>query len=135
MLQTVYIMRAATALLIDKGFSSKTHSGVICILGQEFVMKGLLDKEDARLASRLLNMRQAGDYDDLFDWTEEEVAPLFPQTETLLSKLKSLYSSQTNFVTMANPMEIKKPEEKSVPQNSYISSTQEISLSMPLRPD
>ena len=86
------VFHAATALLIDKGFSSKTHSGVICILGQEFVMKGLLDKEDARLASRLLNMRQAGDYDDLFDWTEEEVAPLFPQTETLLSKLKSLLS-------------------------------------------
>ena len=33
------VFHAATALLIDKGFSSKTHSGVICILGQEFVMK------------------------------------------------------------------------------------------------
>lgn len=86
------VFHAATALLTDKGFSSKTHGGVICILGQKFVMKDLLDKEDVRLASRLLNMRQAGDYDDLFDWTEEEVAPLFQQTEALLNKLKSLIS-------------------------------------------
>lgn len=86
------VFHTATALLIDKGLSSKTHNGVICLLGQEFVMKGLLTKEDARLASRLLNMRQAGDYDDLFDWTEDEVAPLFPRTEMLLEKMKRLIS-------------------------------------------
>lgn len=84
------VFHLSTALLIDKGYSTKSHAGVICVLGQEFVIKGLLDKEDSRLASRLLNMRQAGDYDDLFDWTDEDILPLFPKTEALLSKLEFL---------------------------------------------
>ena len=34
-----------------------------------------------RLVSRLQNMRHAGDYDDMFDWAEEDVKPLFNRTE------------------------------------------------------
>ena len=86
------VFHLASAVIIDKGYSTKTHAGLICLLGQEFVKKGVLLKEHARLASRLLNMRQAGDYDDLFDWTEEDIAPLFPQTEALLDALRKLIS-------------------------------------------
>lgn len=82
----------ASALLIDKGFTSKTHSGVICLLGQEFATKGLLDKDEMRLVSRLQNMRHADDYDDMFDWAEEDVKPLFNRTELLIKKMKSLLS-------------------------------------------
>ena len=35
-------------------------------------------------------MRQSGDYDDMFDWTEEDVAPLFEKTEALIQKMKEL---------------------------------------------
>lgn len=35
-------------------------------------------------------MRQSGDYDDLFDWEEEDVAPIIPIVEKLLEKMKSL---------------------------------------------
>ena len=49
----------ASALLIDKDLTSRTHSGILCLLGQEFASKGLLDKDDVRLVSRLQNMRQA----------------------------------------------------------------------------
>lgn len=90
------VFHMASALMVDKGFASKTHSGLICMLGQEFVTRGLLSREDARLASRLLNMRQAGDYDDMFDWAEIDVAPLFPQTEILLEKMKELISIKQN---------------------------------------
>jgi hypothetical protein len=41
-------------------------------------------------------MRQAGDYDDMFDWAEIDVAPLFPQTEILLEKMKELISIKQN---------------------------------------
>ena len=78
----------ASALLIDKGFTSKTHSGVICLLGQEFATKGVGQRWDARLQ----NMRHAGDYDDMFDWAEEDVKPLFNRTELLIKKMKSLLS-------------------------------------------
>lgn len=82
----------ASALLIDKGFTAKSHNGIFCILGQEFVHKGLLSREDAKLASRLQNMRQSGDYDDMFDWTEEDVLPLFEKTENLITKMDKLIS-------------------------------------------
>lgn len=83
------VFHMASALLIDKGFTSKTHNGVICLLGQEFATKGLLDKDEMRLVSRLQNMRHAGDYDDMFDWAEEDVKPLFNRTELLIKKMKS----------------------------------------------
>lgn len=35
-------------------------------------------------------MRQSGDYDDMFDWTVDDVAPLIPKTETLLNSIKKL---------------------------------------------
>lgn len=86
------LFHVASALLVDKGYTSKTHSGIICIIGQEFVTKGLLTSEDGRLLSRLQNMRQSGDYDDMFDWTERDIKPLFEPTEILLDKMKKLIS-------------------------------------------
>lgn len=84
------LFRMASALLVDKGYTSKTHSGIICILGQEFISKGLLTHDEGRLVSRLQNMRQSGDYDDLFDWAEEDIRPLFKPTENLLKKMSDL---------------------------------------------
>lgn len=80
----------ASALLTDKGFVARTHSGVIHLLGSEFVAKGLLSGQEGHLASRLFSMRQSGDYDDLFDWEEEDVAPLIPKIEELLRKIELL---------------------------------------------
>ena len=34
----------------------------------------------------------SGDYDDMFDWAEEDVKPLFNRTELLIKKMKSLLS-------------------------------------------
>lgn len=85
-----------TALLTDKGLFSKTHNGVICLFGQAFVEKELVTKEDARLVSRLQNMRKSGDYDDLFDWTEEDVNPLVDKTEELILKIERLISLKDN---------------------------------------
>lgn len=84
------VFHMTSAMLIDKGFTAKSHNGIFCLLGQEFVRKGLLDREDAKLASRLQNMRQSGDYDDMFDWTEDDVLPLFDKTTDLIQKMKGL---------------------------------------------
>lgn len=86
------VFHMASALLIDKDLTSRTHSGILCLLGQEFASKGLLDKDDVRLVSRLQNMRQAGDYDDMFDWSREDVYPLFERAEHLIQKMKLLIS-------------------------------------------
>ena len=52
-----------------------------------------------RLVSRLQNMRHAGDYDDMFDWAEEDVKPLFNRTELLIKKMKSLLSLVESYVS------------------------------------
>ena len=80
----------ATALLVSKGITTKTHAGTIMMLGREFVQKGLLDKEDGAIISRLQNMRQSGDYDDLFDWSKEDVEPMIEATNQLLIKMEGL---------------------------------------------
>lgn len=80
----------ASALLVDKGITARSHSGVIHILGSEFVKKDLLTKDEGRLISRLFGMRQSGDYDDLFDWTEEEVLPFFDKTRAFLKRMEDL---------------------------------------------
>ena len=81
---------AASALLISRGLSAKTHNGTIRLLGKEFVNTGLLTIVEGSLYSRLYNMRQCGDYDDLFDWTEDDVTPLIRPTNDLLAKIESL---------------------------------------------
>ena len=35
-------------------------------------------------------MRHTGDYEDIFDWTEEDAKEFLPKTETLLNKMLSL---------------------------------------------
>ena len=82
----------ASALLVDKGFIARSHSGVIHIIGSEFVKKDFLSKEDGRVISRLFNMRHSGDYDDLVDWTEEEVQPFFNKTKDFLARMEKLIS-------------------------------------------
>ena len=80
----------ASALLLDKGIVAKTHSGVIHLIGAKFVMQGLLDREYGRLFSRLYELRQAGDYDDMYDVSEEEIYPYIVKTEQFVSKLENL---------------------------------------------
>lgn len=85
---------AATALLADRGIVTHTHAGLIRVIGMEFVSKGVLTREEGRLLSRLFDMRQTGDYDDFFEWTEEDVAPLFDKTLSLIQRLEHLIETK-----------------------------------------
>lgn len=84
------VFHMASALLLDKGFTARTHSGVIHLVGAQFIAKGFLDKSYGRLLSRLFELRQSGDYDDLYDATEEEVFPYIERTEVFLSDMDKL---------------------------------------------
>lgn len=79
-----------SALMLDKGFTARTHAGIIHLLGEKFILTGLLDRAYGRFVSRLFELRQAGDYDDLFDATKEEVMPYFEKTQHLLEDLRRL---------------------------------------------
>lgn len=53
-------------------------------------MTGLTEKEYGRLYSRLFELRQSGDYGDMYDATEEEIIPYISKTEALVSKMEEL---------------------------------------------
>ena len=78
------------ALLISKGVEAMTHEGVSRMMNLHFVRTGKLNKEDSKLLGRLFRMRQTGDYNDLTDWTEEEINPMFSQVQELIDRIKSL---------------------------------------------
>ena len=80
----------ASALLLDKGLASCFHSGMIHLIGTRFVVKGLLDKSYGRLLYRLFELRQSGDYDDLYDATEDEVIPYIDKTFQFIQDMEKL---------------------------------------------
>ncbi len=69
---------------------AKTHNGVYALFNKKYIATNVLNKEEGHLYRQLFTMRHTGDYDDLFDWTEDDVAPLIPKVESLLLKMSSL---------------------------------------------
>lgn len=84
---------AVSALLIQKGLSAQTHGGVIRLFGLHFVATGLAPKETGRLYSKLFELRQTGDYDDLYLLSREDVESLLEPTREFITLLKSLIKS------------------------------------------
>lgn len=87
------LFHISSALLIAHSIEVKSHNGLIRTMGMNFVRTGILSSEDGRLIANLQRMRQSGDYDDLFDWSEEDVKPLFEPTNILLQKIRILIMS------------------------------------------
>lgn len=84
------VFHMVSALLLDKGLSAKTHAGVIHLIGEKFIATGLLERTYDRLFSRLYELRQSGDYDDMYDATEEEVAPYFDKVSQFIADMEKL---------------------------------------------
>lgn len=84
------VFHMCSALLLSRGHTARTHNGVIQMIMKEFVKTEILSKPEGSLISSLFNMRNTGDYDDLFDWNKEQVLPLIAPTEELLSKIEKL---------------------------------------------
>ena len=78
------------ALLLANQLAASTHAGVSRMINLHFIKTEIIAKEDGRLLGKLFRMRQTGDYDDLSDWQENEILPLFPQVKQLLDTLRSL---------------------------------------------
>ena len=81
---------ASKALLIQNGIVAKSHEGVIGMIGQNFVLKGIVFLDEAKLLARLQNMRKTGDYDDFIEWHQEDVEPLFEKVEGYINQIKVL---------------------------------------------
>lgn len=79
-----------SALLIKNKFEAQTHRGIIHVYGLHFIKKGLISKNAGKFYSRLYEIRQTGDYDDLFNLTEEDVKPMIGLAQLYIDELINL---------------------------------------------
>lgn len=78
------VFYAGSALLISRMLNTASHSGFVRMFHQHFIKTGEIENKYGRLLSELFRNRQSGDYDDIFDFKEEDIAPYFEQVEELL---------------------------------------------------
>ena len=63
----------AKALLVKKGYSPKSHEGLIFQFGEVYVKEGNFDKNIAKFLSRGQSLREDADY-DAYDGITESIA-------------------------------------------------------------
>ncbi|MDX9769440.1 MAG: HEPN domain-containing protein [Tenuifilaceae bacterium] len=86
---------AVMALLLKNGLKTGTHNGAKTNFTKHFIKTEIIEKELGTLYAQLFTWRQKGDYDDLFDFNENKVMPLFEPTEKFIEKIESLIRNQS----------------------------------------
>ena len=81
---------SASALLLNRHISAKTHSGVIGQFSEQIVRSGLVSVEDFRVYAKLLNWRSKGDYNDWDDFCKEDVMPMMPKVKHFIDVVAGL---------------------------------------------
>jgi len=76
---------AVSALLLNEGLNTTTHSGTKSLFSEHFIKTNIFPKESGKIYSQLFTWRQKGDYADLFDFTEDKVMPYFDPVAKLIS--------------------------------------------------
>lgn len=84
------IFYAINALLLKKNIDTKTHAGLKSAFNQTLIKTGILKKEAGKTFNKLYEMRNKGDYNDLFDFDENKVIPLIIPVEELINEVNDL---------------------------------------------
>jgi uncharacterized protein (UPF0332 family) len=74
--------------LLKNDINTNTHVGAINQFGLHFIKTGKIEGKFGILYSKLFDYRQKGDYGDMFDFTEEIVAPLLEQVQVFIDEIK-----------------------------------------------
>ena len=86
---------AATALLIKDGYEIHTHAGIKILLGLHYIKKNKIDKSFGKTYNHLFNLRQSGDYEDLFNVEEQDITPLIEPAENFIKTIEQLILNDT----------------------------------------
>ena len=86
---------AVSALLLSKGISATTHSGVRQMFGLHFIKEELIPKDLGKFYSDIFDMRQTGDYEDYLDFTEEDVLDLQEPAQRLIETISVILRQET----------------------------------------
>ena len=79
---------SVNALLLKHNVKTKSHEGTRSQFGLLFIKPGILDQSFGKLYTKLFDLRQKGDYGDLFDFDEAIVKPLIEQVRVFLDEIK-----------------------------------------------
>jgi len=78
------IFYAVNALLVLNDIPTKSHSATKSKFSQHFIKTGKVDKKYGKLLAQLYDWRQKGDYENIFDYDEESVKPLFEPVNEMI---------------------------------------------------
>ena len=83
------------ALFLHSDTDAKTskHSGVIAIFDRDFVHKGKIEKQCSKIAHRMFDARQQGDYKELVEFNVEEAQEYVRLAREFLYAIKGLMGS------------------------------------------
>lgn len=84
---------AINALLLKNDISTKTHRGVRSAFGKNFVHKNIISQKSGLTFNKLFEMRNRGDYNDMFEFDEKSVVDLFKPVEKLINEINDLLSN------------------------------------------
>ncbi len=79
---------AVNALLVANKILTKSHSATKSQFSLHFVRTGKFDKKYGKLLSELFDWRQKGDYENIFDYNESSVLPLFEPVNEMIKLIE-----------------------------------------------
>ncbi len=83
------VFYAVNALLVMNKIQTKSHSATKSQFSLNFVKTGKFDKKYGRLLAELYDWRQKGDYDNIFDYDNDSVQPLFKPVEEFINLIEN----------------------------------------------
>ena len=81
---------AATALLINNGYETHTHSGVKTLLGLHYIKGNKIDKSLGKVYNQLFNLRQDSDYEDWIEVDESDILPFIEPAKQFIKTIENL---------------------------------------------
>lgn len=81
---------AASALLLYKQIPAKSHAGTLSQFSEQIVRLGIIPINEFRIYAKLLNWRSKGDYNDLFDFTREDVDTMMLPSKVFIDHVIAL---------------------------------------------
>ena len=79
---------AVNAILVANEILTKSHSATKSQFSLHFVKTGKFDKKYGKLLSELFDWRQKGDYENIFDYNESSVQPLFKPVDEMIKLIE-----------------------------------------------
>ena len=81
---------AVQALFIYNGLACKRHSGMISQFGLHFIKTGIIEDRLGGFLTRMEQLREKGDYNCIFDVSEEDLLTIIEPTHELVIVIKAL---------------------------------------------